>query len=265
MNDHVKRHDDIIDFSKRALISLRYRTITKASNQEFYQIQSDRKNSLYVGSYGRGTAINTSDIDMLLILPQNEYQRFELSQGNGPSRLLQVVKKAIQQAYPKSDIRADGQVVKINFSDSMKFEILPAFKKIDGTYVYPDSNMGGNWLSTNPKAEQIAMAEKNESSNGLLLDTCKHLRIIRDTGFSSYHLPGIVIDSFVFKAIDTWRWCPKESTPRRYSGQYEQKLLKFWEDNLKNSKTIYAPGSNDTVELSNCNHVLEKVLHRMAD
>lgn len=182
MNDHVKRHDDIIDFSKRALISLRYRTITKASNQEFYQIQSDRKNSLYVGSYGRGTAINTSDIDMLLILPQNEYQRFELSQGNGPSRLLQVVKKAIQQAYPKSDIRADGQVVKINFSDSMKFEILPAFKKIDGTYVYPDSNMGGNWLSTNPKAEQIAMAEKNESSNGLLLDTCKHLRIIRDTG-----------------------------------------------------------------------------------
>lgn len=60
MNDHVKHHDDIIDSSKRALISLRYRTITKASNQEFYQIQSDRKNSLYVGSYGRGTAINTS-------------------------------------------------------------------------------------------------------------------------------------------------------------------------------------------------------------
>ena len=59
--------------------------------------------------------------------------------------------------------------MKINFSDGMFFEILPAFKNWDGSYRYPDTNMGGNWRSTNPKAEQDAMKNKNISSNGLLL------------------------------------------------------------------------------------------------
>lgn len=67
--------------------------------------------------------------------------------------------------YPRTDIRGDGQVVVIKFSDGMKFEILPAFKNNtiwgwDGTYKYPDSHMGGNWMSTNPKAEQDAIKEK---------------------------------------------------------------------------------------------------------
>ena len=96
--------------------------------------------------------------------------------------------------------------MKINFSDGMFFEILPAFKNWDGSYRYPDTNMGGNWRSTNPKAEQDAMKNKNISSNGLLFDTCKHLRYVRDNYFRSYHLSGIVIDSFVYQAIGNWRW-----------------------------------------------------------
>ena len=41
------------------------------------------------------------------------------------------MKNAIANSYPRSDIRADGQVVKISFSDGMKFEILPAFQNKD--------------------------------------------------------------------------------------------------------------------------------------
>ena len=36
-------------------------------------------------------------------------------------------------------------------------------------------------MSTDPKAEQNAMQEKNRSSNGLLFDTCKHIRYILAT------------------------------------------------------------------------------------
>ena len=70
---------------------------------------------------------------------------------------LQALKNAILQTYPNSDIHGDGQVVVINFSDGIKFEVLPAFSSIrlvgnwNGKYDYPDSNMGGNWLTTNPK------------------------------------------------------------------------------------------------------------------
>ena len=146
----IRKRGEIIPQDTRNTISMRYHTITKAINCEFWNSQSETQNSLYVGSYGRGTAINSSDLDVLFELPQNEYNRYDLVKGNGQSRLLQAVRNAILTSYPRSEVRADGQVVKVLFSDGMKFEILPAFKNIDwwgqwnGTYIYPDTNMGGN-------------------------------------------------------------------------------------------------------------------------
>ena len=100
----------------------------------------------------------------MIELPDSEYSYFTNSYGNGPSRLLQAVKNAILNTYPATDIRGDGQVVVVRFSDNMKFEVLPAFilRNLWGTtmYRYPDSHMGGNWMTTNPKAEQDAMKEK---------------------------------------------------------------------------------------------------------
>ena len=189
--------------------------------------------------------------------------------GNGQSRLLQSVKNAILNVYPRSDVRADGQVVKINFSDGMKFEILPAFKVFDwfgnwtGTYKYPDTNMGGNWKSTNPKAEQDAMANKNKSSNGLLYDTCKHIRRIRDNHFSSYHLSGIVIDSFVYNAIGGWRWSEPGSTSSATIGSYEQVLIDYFNSHLFWGLPINAPGSNDLVSVDTSIECLKKVLNYM--
>lgn len=140
----------------RQTIARRYRIVTKAINVEFWNSISETAHSFYVGSYGRGTAISTSDIDILVEIPNSEYDKFNSSTGNGQSRLLQSIRKSLQVAYPQSDIRADGQVVKINFHDGIKFEILPAFQNIDywgknQGYIYPDSNMGGNWKATNPK------------------------------------------------------------------------------------------------------------------
>lgn len=210
MSFYVKQSGEVIPQETRNTISTRYRTVAKAINREFNNSSSETTNSLYVGSYGRNTAIDASDIDILVELPQSEYERYDYSKGNGQSRLLQAVKSAIQTAYPRSDVRADGQVVKITFSDGIDFEILPAFKQTDWygnvTYKYPDSNMGGNWRSTNPKAEQDAMRQKNNDSSGLLSDTCKHFRRVKADRYSSYHLSGIVIDSFVYAAMGDWYW-----------------------------------------------------------
>ena len=67
----------------------------------------------------------------MAVLPENVYLKHDVIKGNGQSRLLQAVRQAIISSYPRSEVRADGQVVKINFSDGMKFEILPAFKNTD--------------------------------------------------------------------------------------------------------------------------------------
>ena len=106
----VKRYDDVIPLEMRQDISKRYHTVTKAINREFWNLTSETVHSFYVGSYGRNTAINTSDIDILVEIPEDEYNRYSSSKGNGQSRLLQAVKNAIETSYSRSDVRADGQV-----------------------------------------------------------------------------------------------------------------------------------------------------------
>lgn len=268
MSNYVLKHGESISMDTRSTISMRYKTITQAINREFWHSSSDISHSLYVGSYGRGTAIDTSDIDMLVELPKSEYSRYDIYKGNGQSRLLQAVKNAILSKYPCTDVRADGQVVKVLFSDGMKFEVLPAFVGIslNGSkmYEYPDTNMGGNWRSTNPKAEQEAMRRKNSITNGLLMDTCKHMRYIRDNYFSSYHLSGIVIDSFVYAAMGYWSWPEPSSTSTAAAGEYENVLYNYYWNHYKYQNTISAPGSNQLVDLTSSRECLEKVLSKMS-
>ena len=243
MSNYVTKHGEIIPSSVRSLISMRYQTLTRAVNLEFWNSSSNSAHSLYVGSYGRGTAIDSSDIDILVEVPESNYRRYDALKGNGQSRLLQAVRNALLSAYPRTDIRADGQVVKV-----------------------PDTNNGGRWLSTNPKAEQEALRSKNNISFGLLFDTCKHIRYVRDNYFSSYHLSGIVIDSFVYSAISGWQWAQDGDSSNTTWGTYEESLLQKYYTIFpsKYYATIQAPGSNQTINASSSVECLEKVLRFMA-
>jgi hypothetical protein len=271
MTLRVQKRENSIDRDTRATISNRYHEITKAVNREFRSSTSDTMYSLYVGSYGRGTAIDTSDIDILLELPESEYKRYDMARGNGQSRLIQAVKNAVLTHYPSTNIHGDGQVVVVTFSDGMKIELLPAFKNQNywGTvsYTYPDANMGGNWKSTNPKAEQDAMRQKNATSNGLLFDTCKQIRYVRDNYNSSYHLSGIVIDTFVYDNIGSWRWLNEGEEHSHNPETYEESLLKRFNNITLNGNIApnwHAPGSGMTVNTTNSIETLHKVLKKMS-
>lgn len=107
------------------------------------------------------------------------------------------------------------------------------------------------------------MRSKNNSDYGLLFDTCKHMRYIRDNFFGSYHLSGIVIDSFVYAAIGGWSWSQPSSTSSAPAGDYEKHLYNVYINTYRYVSTITAPGSNQTVDLRNSRDCLEKVLYKM--
>lgn len=267
MSNFIVKRGETIPLETRSLISTRYKSITKAINREFRNIYSDTAYSLYVGSYGRGTAIDTSDIDMLVELPRNEYNRYNMYKENGQSRLLQAVRDAVLSSYPRTEIRADGQVVKVCFSDGMKYEILPAFagKNWNGEKIfeYPDTNMGGNWRTTNPIKEQSEMRIINTLSRGLLFDACKHIRYIRDNYYSSYHLSGIVIDSFVFASISGHAWGVNAKNGDVSDGDFEIFLYGNYLNNYRYATQIPAPGSKEAVSIVGSKECLEKVLYKM--
>src|SRR5216684_7985509 len=59
-------------------ISTRYKAITRRLNTDFWDTTSDTAHSLYVGSYGRNTAIQGfSDLDIVFELPSDLYYQYD--------------------------------------------------------------------------------------------------------------------------------------------------------------------------------------------
>ncbi|MEH1815672.1 MAG: hypothetical protein V7K26_12565 [Nostoc sp.] len=222
-------------------ISYRYKRITKQLNKDFWNSQSETQNSLYVGSYGRDTDIHTSDIDMLFILPYTVYKQFDNYKGNGQSSLLQIVKNSIGETYT-SYMKGDGQVVKINFSDGICFELVPCFININGSFTYPDTNDGGKWRITNPKPEMEAIRNANQQCNYNLKRLCRMARAWKDT----WEVPmgGLLIDTLAHNFLKDWEHRDKSFT---YYDWMTRDFLKYLKDQSENQSYWYAPGSNKLV------------------
>ncbi len=185
-------------------VSTRVRAIAKRINWDFWNITSESTHYRLVGSYGRGTAIKTSDIDLIVELPWEQYTRFNDYSCNGQSALLQCVKQSLAKTYPSSSISGDGQVVDVDFSDGIKFEVVPAFKYLGGGYCYPDTNNGGKWLSMYPEKEQIMFTAMDASLNGNLTGLCKMARSWKDN--MTVLLPGVLIDSMAYDFLSQYQY-----------------------------------------------------------
>ncbi len=184
-------------------ISARYKAITKRLNTDFWNTTSETAHSLYVGSYGRNTAIQGfSDLDMIFELPSELYWQYDKYQGNGQSALLQAVRASMQKTYPSSAIGADGQVVVVNFTDKITFELVPVFENKAGSYTYPDSNNGGSWRTTNPRPEIQAIRDRNSTTNGNLVRLCRMMRAWK--GEWNVGIGGLLVDTLAYQFIENW-------------------------------------------------------------
>lgn len=194
-------------FSDDALskISTRYHSITKRINADYWETPSDSAHSLYVGSFGRDTEIFTSDIDMLVQLPYSTYEKFDAYTSNGQSFLLQEVKKVIEKTYSVTNLKADGQIISIPFSDGINFEVLPAFINQDNSsYTFANSNNGGSWKVTDPRAEIAAIQTMNHKCNFNLKRLCRMARAWRDK--NNVDISGILLDILSYNFISTWEY-----------------------------------------------------------
>lgn len=189
-------------------ISARYKRITRRVNTDFWNTDSEVAHSFYAGSYGRNTAIRGfSDLDMVFELPYSVYQQYNAYVGNGQSALLQAVRSSVTKTYSNTNIRADGQIIQIPFTDGITFELLPAFKNIDGSYTYPDSNDGGSWKVCEPKAEIQAMDLRNKACNNNLTRLCRMMR--RWKSYNNVPIKGLLIDTLAYQFIENWGYRDK--------------------------------------------------------
>lgn len=176
----------------------KFKSITKRLNKKYYESSSETDHAEMVGSIGRQTAIKTvSDLDMLFVLPQSVFDRFNSYESNGQSALLQEVKEEIKKRYPKTIVRGDGQVVVVTFTN-FEIEICPAFlNSNDGSYTYPDSNQGGSWKRTDPLVEIGESKYMISETDSHFKYVCQMIRAWKNN--IGFKMGGLLIDSLVHK------------------------------------------------------------------
>ncbi len=186
-----------------ATISNRYKRITRQLNTDFWDTTSETSHSLYVGSYGRNTAIQGfSDLDMVFELPYSVYKQYDEHAGNGQSALLQAVKNSIEKTYSTTSIKADGQVIVVPFDDGISFEVVPVFINNANSYTFPDANNGGSWKTTNPRPEIDEIRTRNAACNQNLVALCRMARAWK----SKWDVPigGLLIDTLAYQFIENY-------------------------------------------------------------
>jgi len=252
-------------------ISTRYKAITRRLNTDFWNTTSDASHSLYVGSYGRNTAIDGfSDLDMVFELPSSLYRKYDGYQGNGQSALLQAVRSSMQKTYPTSSPGADGQVVTVSFQDGITFEVVPVFTNNAGSYTFPNSNSGGSWKTTNPKPEIEAIRSRNNACNSNLVPLCRMMRAWK----SKWAVPigGLLIDTLAYQFIINSQYRDKSCL---YYDYICRDFFEYMAGQDANQEYWKAPGSGQWVygdkgqfqyKAKRCyNIALEAIKHETAD
>lgn len=204
VGEDFRKFCDELVVRKRESIAQRAGLITRRLNLAYWNTDSHASHSFYTGSFGRGTAIGlTSDVDMLMRLPSDVYQRFNGYRTNGQAALLQEVRSHIIKTYPDTKIGSDGCVVDVLFDDRITIQVLPAFANDDGiTYTFPDSREGGKWKLTNPKPEIDEIASMDTKTNGNLKNLCKMARAWKSA--CDVPMSGLLIDTLAYSFIRSW-------------------------------------------------------------
>lgn len=242
---------DNLSIQNKEEILGRYKAITKALNKWFFVSDSEIDFSVQIGSFGRHTAVNgVSDLDMLFVLTDDDFKRYDEYEGNGQSSLLQDVRKAIKETYSKTDIRGDGQVVVVSFTNYV-IEVCPAFRQADGSFKYPDSNEGGSWKKTDPTPEISEMNIFDGKTNGNFKNLAKMCRAWKNK--CGVKIGGLLIDTLCYEFLTE----KTEHHSTKLDG-YDILIKDFFNylQNLDDARKYWlAPGSNQKVYKKKSNFI----------
>ncbi|NWA24471.1 nucleotidyltransferase [Pseudomonas gingeri] len=243
-------------------ISKSYRQITEKLNGKYYDSESTTQHCRQVGSYGRHTAVHgVSDLDMAFVLPWAVYDRFQKYENNKQSSLLGEIRLALKERFPNHTVRAQQQVVSIDFSGYV-VEVLPVFEHVDGSYTYPDANDGGNWKPCNPVAEIDEINRLNQDKNHNLKRLCKMVRAWKND--HGVPMKGMLIDTLCYQFLKSTTDYNEES----YSayGDMSRDFFAYLVDIDEDKEQWRAPGSGSIVGKSGRFHPkAKKALRRLQE
>lgn len=236
-------------------ISLRYGELTAALNKTFRDTESKTANTLQVGSFGRYTGVNgISDLDMLYVMPKTKWETYK---DNKQLKLLQDVKTAILNRYPRTEVRVDRLVVTVTYTD-FYVEVQPVFEQDDGSFKYPDTNNGGKWKITKPREEMKAVSDLDTCKNSNLKRLCKMTRAWKNK--HGVGIGGLLIDTLSYNFMDST--CDYDTKSFLYYDYLSRDFFKYLSE-LPEQDRYAAPGSGQHVKVKKAFQRKAKKAHRL--
>lgn len=189
----------------------KYDGVAGKLHSHYYSSTYTGSSKLLIGSYGKGTAVRPPrDVDILFLMPHEQYARFDSYSGNGQSALLQEIKSVLQERYPTTDkIRGDGQVVVVPFQNGHTVEVLPAWTSRNGKYIIPNTHDGGSWKVVDHNAEFANVGDSDKRSNGNTRNLIKMMKVWQ--AVCSVPIKSLVLELRAVNFLLEWKYYDKST------------------------------------------------------
>lgn len=178
--------------------------VCETLHQNYYFLQYDETTRFLYGSYGKNTAISPpTDVDVLFILPPDEYYKYTDRSGNGQLDLLKDIKQFVSKKYYFTVLNQEDPSIMVNFI-TFNVRVKPAFFQADRNYLVPNIKDGGKWVIISPQSERQHLTESNNRSKG------NTIRLIRMLKAWKEHR-DVPIDSFTLELsavefLEEWKY-----------------------------------------------------------
>lgn len=186
------RQDEIDDGAKKL-----GRLIASLNRCYYPGEPSETANSVIIGSWAKRTRVRPfSDIDVLFILPYEDYLRFENRGGNKQSQILTEMRTNLKNStYPRTEIVGDRHVVIVEV-DGVTIEVAPAFLLTDGRYWVCDTKDNGSYKLADPAAElqALELATPPNDNARQLTRMIKRWQLHSDVSIKTFQLERLAIN-----------------------------------------------------------------------
>lgn len=184
----------------------KHKEVCKKLHAHYYpETTYNGKTKLLIGSYGKHTNIRPpQDVDVLFIMPEDQFSRYDAYESNGQSQLLQDIRSILKEKYSTTEeIRGWGKVVLVKFSNGTHdVELLPAWEKKDGSFTIPNAEGGGSWENWDPRLEINSINNSDNKTVGL---TRFLIRMIKQWKQShSIKMKSFEVEEFVLSFLSSY-------------------------------------------------------------
>lgn len=234
--ENIELTSDQIDDAKT-----KYEGVCKKIHDHYYSNEYDGSTKLLIGSYGKRTNIRPArDVDVIFMLPASEYKQ-STSSYNYQSYLLQKIKGIVEEKYPDTDIRGDGPVVVVNFSNEHFIEVVPAIELDTGRFYIPITNNGGYWKLDDPRALYTFVNDSDNNTSGNTRNLIKMIKKWQE--YCDVPIKSLVIEIRVALFLIDYAYKDKGST------YYDWMVRDYFKQLIEKANSTYTlPGLTEKID-----------------